>query len=174
MMVGQVPVALPRAREVEVKATARGAHVRARASHQPGPPNPVERCESVPGWAVPVDVQDIRTGRPGGDGQVPGGAAAELCGDPLRVGGGVTVAVPGCRDLLVWLAGKHRPAARSVGQGLDERVIGHDAVRTRMLPGPACPHPVVSVMNCADRAGRIRVWYSAWADSSPALRRSWR
>jgi len=49
---------------------------------------------------VVVDVQDVGSGGAGGDGQVPGKAAAEPFGDLAFIGGGVAETVLGGGDLL--------------------------------------------------------------------------
>ena len=124
-----------------------------------------------------VDVQDVGSRGAGGDGQVPGEAAAEPAGDLLLVGGGVAEAVPGGGDLLPWQAGEHRPAEAGVGEGLAERGVGHGALRVRLMAGAGLrgwPQREVSSLSWSARAGRMRAWYSAWADSSPEVRRGWR
>jgi hypothetical protein len=73
-------------------------------------------------------------------------------------------------DLLAGLAGEHRPAVRGVGQGLAQGgIVGHGVLRGRVWP-----QRVVSVMSWVARAGRMRAWYSAWADSSALSRPGWR
>ena len=76
-----------------------------------------------------VDIEHVGAGRAGGDGQVPAGAAAEPAGDLPLVGGGVPEAVGGGGDLLAGQAGEDEPAVASVGEGLAERRVGHDARR---------------------------------------------
>src|SRR5207247_8091818 len=93
-----------------------GGHVGAGTVEQPGAGEPVEGGEPVPGLAVLVDVEDVGPGSTGSDGQVPVGVAAEPAGDLPLIGGGVQVAMPGGRDLLAALAGKHRPPALGEGQ----------------------------------------------------------
>jgi hypothetical protein len=80
------------------------------------------------------DVEDVGAGGAGGDGQVPGEAAAEPFGDLLFVGGGVAEAVPGGGDLLAGQAGKYRPALAGVGERLADGGVGHGALRAS--PGP--------------------------------------
>ena len=170
MVRGQVAAALGGAGEVGVQAAAGGAHVGGRAVEQPGPAEPAEGGVAVPGGAVLVDVQDVGPGGAGGDGQVPVGVAGEPFGDLVRVGGGVAEAVRGGGDLLAGQAGEHRPAAAGVGQGLAQGgIVGHG-----MLRGRVWPQRVVSVASWAARAGRMRAWYSAWADSSAVSRPGWR
>ena len=163
-------VALGGAGEVDVQAAAGGADVAVRVLEQPGAVEPAEGGVPVPGGAVDVDVQDVGAGGAGGDGHVQAGVAAEPAGDLLLVGGGVLVAVPGGGDLLAWQAGEDRPAAAGVGQGLAQGgIVGHG-----MLRGRVWPQRVVSVASWAARAGRMRAWYSAWADSSAWSRPGWR
>ena len=166
-------VALIRAGEVGVQAAAGRAHVRGRAVEQPGSRQRGERGEPVSGRAVLVDVQDVGSGRAGGDGQVPVRAAAEPGGDLLLVGGGVAVAVPGRGIFLPDMAGEHRPAAGCVGQGLAERRVGHGLLQGWPPAGTGLrgwPQRLVSIRSWSARAGRMRAWYSAWADTSPGLR----
>src|SRR6266581_829346 len=110
-------------------------------------------------------------GGAGDDGQVPLLAAAEPFGDLLLVGGGVLVAVGGGGDLLAGQAGEDGPAAVSVSEGLAEGGVGHDVLRRW---GRVWPQRVVSVVSWAARAGRMRAWYSAWADSVRGVRSGWR
>ena len=107
----------------------RGPHVGCRAVDQARALELGEGGVAVSGFAVLVDVQDVGAGGAGGDGQVPGEAAAEPFGDLLLVGGGVPEAVRGGGDLLPWQAGEDGPAVASVGEGLAERRVGHDARR---------------------------------------------
>jgi hypothetical protein len=67
----------------------RGPYVGGGAVDQSGAAEPAEGGVAVTGLAVLVDVQDVGAGGAGGDGQVPGEAAAEPFGDLLLVGGGV-------------------------------------------------------------------------------------
>ena len=132
---------------------------------------PGERGVAVSGLAVLVDVEDVGAGGAGGDGQVPPLAVAEPFGDLLLVGGGVLVAVGGGGDLLAGQAGEDGPAAAGVGQGLAEGGVGHDVLRRW---GRVWPQRVVSVVSWAARAGRMRAWYSAWADRVRGVRSGWR
>ena len=118
-----------------------------------------------------VDVQDVGAGGAGGDGQVPGEAAAEPFGDLLLVGGGVQVAMLRGGDLLAGQAGEDGPAVAGVGEGLAEGGVGHDVLRRW---GRVWPQLEVSVTSWAARAGRMRAWYSAWADSIRGVRSGWR
>ena len=120
-----------------------------------------------------VDVQDVGAGGAGGDGQVPAEAAAEPLGDLLLAGGGVLVAVLGGGDLLAGQAGEDGPAVPGVGQGLAERGVGHGMLRPGRR-GRVWPQLLVSVTSWAAREGRMRAWYSAWADSVRAVRSGWR
>src|SRR5207245_11143688 len=98
------------------------------------------------------------------------GVAAGAAGDLLGVGGGGLVAVPGGGNLLARLAREDRPAAAGVGQGLAQGgIVGHGVLRGRVWP-----QRVVSVISWVARAGRMRAWYSAWADSSAGSRPGWR
>ena len=128
---------------------------------------------AVSGGAVLVDVQDVGAGGAGGDGQVPGEAAAEPFGDLLLIGGGVLVAVLGGGDLLAGQAGEDGPAVPGVGEGLAERGVGHGMLRPGRR-GRVWPQLLVSVISWAARAGRMRAWYSAWADSIRGVRSGWR
>ena len=78
-------------------------------------------------------------------------------------------------DLGAGQAGEHGPAGAGVGQGLAEHRGGHGAVRGRRprtgTGGRGWPHREVSSRSWSARAGRMRAWYSAWADSSPGVRR---
>src|SRR5712671_909941 len=107
--------------------------------------------------------------KPGGT-SVPVRVAAEPVRDLGGVGGGVAVAVRGGGDLLPRQAGQHRPAAGGERQGLAQGG-GHGLLRAGVR---GWPQRVVSVISWAARAGRIRAWYSAWADSSPGVRPGWR
>ena len=98
-------------------------------------------------------------------------AAAEPGGDLLLIGGGVAVAVLSCGNLLPGEAGEDGPAVTGVGEGLAEGGIGHDVLRRW---GTVWPQRVVSVISWAARAGRMRAWYSAWADSVRGVRSGWR
>jgi hypothetical protein len=85
---GQVPGALARACEVDVQPAARGADACGGPVQQAGGAEPGQGGEAVSGGAVPVDIQDIGSRRPGGDGQVPPGMTAEPVADPRRVSSG--------------------------------------------------------------------------------------
>src|SRR5690349_18266153 len=150
-------------------APAGSADVGGGAVQQPGVAEPDECGEPVAGRVVLVDVQDVGAGGAGGDGQVGSGVAGEPVGDLPGVGAGVAVAEGGGGDLLAGLAGGDRPAAGGVAQGLAEGVVGHGVLR-----GRGWPQRVVSAASWAARAGRMRAWYSAWADSSALSRPGWR
>src|SRR5690242_16386820 len=166
-------VALVRSGEVDVYPAGRGLDAGGGAVEQPGPGEPAEGGVAGSGMAVVVDVQDIGTGGAGGDGQVVAGAASEPVGDLLLVGGGVLVAVGGGGGLAVGLAGEDGPAAFGVGQGLAEGGVRHRVLRTgRGVRG--WPQRVVSAASWAASAGRMRAWYSAWAETRPGVRSGWR
>ena len=129
MVAGQAAIVLAGAGEVGVHPAGRGPHVGCRAVDQARALEPGECGVAVSSGAVLVDVQDVGAGGAGGDGQVPGEAAAEPFGDLLLISGGVLVAVPRGGDLLAGQAGEDGPAVASVGEGLAERRVGHDARR---------------------------------------------
>src|ERR1022692_1288502 len=142
------------------------------AVHEAGLLQAAEGGEPVPGGAVLVDVENVGAWGAGGDSQVRVGVAGEPAGDLVGVGGGVVEAVRGGRDFLAGLAGEHRPAAGGVGAGQAERRSGHDGFLGR--PGSGLlrgwPQWVVSRWSWPARAGRMRAWYSACADSVPGSR----
>jgi hypothetical protein len=82
--------ALVGAREVEVQAPAGGADDREGALEQSGGVEAGQGGEAVSGGPG-IDVEDVRAGRSGCDGEVRPGAA-EPFSDLVRVGGGVVVA----------------------------------------------------------------------------------
>ena len=166
---GQVAAVLGGAGEVGVQAAAGGSHVGCGAVEQPGLLELAEGGVAAACVAVLVDVQDVGAGGAGGDGQVPAGMAAVPGGDLVEVGGGVAVAVGGGGDLLAGLAGEDGPAAGGVGQGPAQGGIGHGVFQEGAGMG-AWPQPVVSVLSWAARAGRMRAWYSAWAETRPGVR----
>ena len=95
---------------------------------------------------------------------------AEPLGDLLLIGGRVAEAMLSGGNLLPRQAGEHRPAVPGVGQGLAEDGVGHDVLRRW---GRVWPQLEVSVTSWAARAGRMRTWYSAWADSIRGVRSGW-
>ena len=173
VMAGQVAVALAGAGEVGVQAAAGGADVGAGAGQQPGAAEPGVGGEPGAVRAVLVDVQDVGAGGAGGDGQVPAGSrpnqsvicCSSVVASRKPCGGG--------GDLLPGQAGEHRPAAAGVGERLAERGVGHGALRAG-VPGRVWPQWEVSSRSWPARAGRMRAWYSAWADSSAGVRSGWR
>ena len=86
-MAGQMAVALAGPGEVGVQPAAGRADVGGGALQQPGSPEPVERGEPVAGLAVLVDVEHVRSGCAGRDGEV----AVRVPGEPLVI----------CRSLVV-------------------------------------------------------------------------
>jgi len=86
MVRGQVAVALAGAGEVGVQPAAGGADVGGRAGQQSGAAEAGVGGEPGAVRAVLVDVQDVGAGGAGGDGQVPGEAAAEpFCCPSLKI-----------------------------------------------------------------------------------------
>jgi hypothetical protein len=113
---GQSAGCLLGAGEVGVQPAAGGGDDRAGAIEQPGLAEPPPGGKAVPGRAALVDVEDVRSGLAGGDGEVGGGLALPPPGDEVRVGGRVQVPVPGGGLLAAGLAGEHRPAAARIGK----------------------------------------------------------
>ena len=163
VMGGQVAVVLGRTPEVGVQPAAGGAHVRGHTVEQASIRQRGERGVPVAGRAMVVDVQDVGSGRAGGDGHVPVQVAGEPRGDLILIGGGVAVAVRGGGGLLVGLAGEYRPAAGRVGQRPAKHRVGHGLLQGWPTAGAGLrgwPQRLVSIRSCSARMGRMRAWYS--------------
>jgi hypothetical protein len=163
----EIETALAGAGEVDVQAAAGGADAGGSIVEQPGIAEPGQGGEAGARRAAVVDVQHVGPGVAGDDGDVAAGVAGEPFAELGGVGAGVEVAVRGGGGFPAGLAGEHRPAELGAGQRRAQDLIRHRALRCQ---AGLCPQRAVSAASWAARAGRMRTWYSAWAESRRAVR----